>query len=297
MSGVNWALFLALSALWGSSFMWIKIAVGDVGPLVLVAWRLLFGSMGMLVVLWVRRLDLPQGRRTWINLVLLGLINTALPFVLISWGELTVDSAVASVLNSTVPLFTLLIAHFALDDDRMSLGRVFGLLLGFSGVLILMSRDLREWEASVNLLGQLAILTAALAYAVGGVFARLTMQDVNPLLQAFLPMAAADLTIWPLAVSFETGGLLPSNLLTWIALIWLGLLGSCLAYILYFTLLHRIGPTRATTVTYLIALVGVALGVMFLNERLDWRLAMGAALVVSGIALVNRRTLADGTAH
>lgn len=289
MSGVEWVLFLGLSLLWGSSFLWIKIAVQDVGPLVLVGWRLLFGSLGMLVVVLVRGTRLPKDWHTWRNLGILGLINTAVPFVLISWGEQTVDSAVASVLNSTVPLFTLVIAHMALEDDRITGRRVVGLLLGFVGVVILMSRDFGREGLSAGLLGQLAILLAALAYALGGVYGRHTMRQVDPMIQAFVPMTAAALMVWPLAIPFPGRGLLPSFPLTWLALVWLGLLGSCSAYILFYLLLHRIGPTRTSTVTYLIALVGVVLGVVFLDERLDWQLAAGAALVVSGIAVVNRR--------
>lgn len=289
MSGIEWALFLALSALWGSSFLWIKIAVSDIGPLAVVGWRLLFGAAGMSLVVAARRIGMPREGRTWRNLILLGLINTGLPFVLISWGEQTVDSAVASVLNSTVPLFTLILAHFALHDDRITPQRILGLLVGFGGVVLLMSRDLGGAEFSASLLGQLAILAAAASYGVGGVYARRTMRQVDPMVQAFLPMAAADLVVWSLAFPFEGGGIIPSQPLSWVALIWLGLLGSCLAYILYFHLLHRIGPTRTTTVTYLIALIGVVLGVVFLNERLDWRLAAGAVLVVSGVAVVNRR--------
>lgn len=287
MAPANWALFLLLSALWGSSFLWIKIAVSEIGPLALVGWRLLFGSLGMIAVMVVHRYRWPERRRTWVNLILLGVINTGLPFVLISWGEQTVDSAVASVLNSTVPLFTLLIAHLFLVDDRINASKVFGLSMGFGGVVLLMSRDF-SGELTSGLLGQLAILLAAVAYAIGGVFARRTMREVDPYIQAFIPMAAADLMVWSLAIPLEQRPVLPRLPITWVALIWLGLLGSCFAYIIYFQLLHRIGPTRATMVTYLVALIGVVLGVVFLNETFDWRLAVGGAMVIAGIAVVNR---------
>jgi drug/metabolite transporter (DMT)-like permease len=289
MTPVDWALFVGLSLLWGSSFMWIKIAVGDIGPLAVVGWRLSFGVLGLAIVLAIRRQRLPRRWRTWRNLVVLGLINTALPFALIAYGEQTVDSAVASVLNSTVPLFTLIIAHFALDDDRMTLRRVLGLLVGFVGVLLLLSRDLGSGGWTGSLVGQLAILSGAVSYGAGGVFARRTMRSVDPYLQAFIPLAAADLVIWGLALPFGGPELLPSAPLPWLALVWLGLLNSCLAYLLYYHLLHRVGPTRTTLATYLIALIGVTLGVAFLGEPLGWRLLAGALLVVIGIAIVNRR--------
>jgi drug/metabolite transporter (DMT)-like permease len=294
MSFVEWALFVGLGLLWGTSFMWIKIALEDVGPFTLVAWRLLFGVLGMVLVLLFRRVRWPRQARTWLNLAVLGLINNALPFLLISWGELTVDSAVASVINSTVPLFTLIIAHVMLDDDRMTMSRIGGLTLGFLGVLLLMSRDFNAESLTTGLLGQVAILVAALSYGAGGVFARRTLRQVDPVLQAAVPLLVADLAIWPLAYSFEPGSLVPTAGLTWASLMWLGLLGSCVAYLIYFVLLHRVGPTRTTTVTYIVALLGVILGVVILGERLDWRLVLGALIVVSGIALVNRRLPVSG---
>lgn len=288
MNKVEWSLFLLLGAAWGSSFMWIKIAVQDVGPFALVGWRLLFGSLGMAVVLRLRGTALPRGWSTWRDLAALGLINTALPFVLISWGEQTVDSAVASILNSTVPLFTLMIAQFFLPDEGMDRRRVSGLLLGFVGVLLLMSRDLTG-GVQASLIGQLAVLAASLSYAAAAVFSRRRLGDVNHLVQAFVPMLAADAVVWSLAWPLEGGDLLPATGLTWLALVWLGLLGSCLAYILYFSLLERVGPTRTTLVTYLIALFGVVLGVLFLGEQLDAALVGGGALVIAGIAIVNWR--------
>lgn len=288
MNKSEWLLFLGLGAVWGSSFMWIKIAVQDIGPFALVGWRLLFGSLGLAVVLRLKGTSLPRRRSTWRDLVLLGLVNTALPFVLISWGEQTVDSSVASILNSTVPLFTLVIAHFFLAEESMEVRRVVGLLVGFGGVLLLMSRDLIG-GVQASLIGQFAVLAAAVSYASAAVFARRRLRTVHSFVQAFVPMAAADAVVWSLAWPFERGDVVPAAGLTWFALVWLGLLGSCLAYILYFSLLERVGPTRTTLVTYLIALFGVILGVVFLNEPLDIRLAGGGALVIAGIAVVNWR--------
>jgi drug/metabolite transporter (DMT)-like permease len=288
MSPADWGLFLLLSTLWGSSFLWIKIAVSEIGPLALVGWRLLFGSLGMVAVLFFRKSHWPRKAITWRNLVLLGVINTAIPFVLISWGEQTVDSAVASVLNSTVPLFTLVIAHLFLEDERINTTKVVGLSMAFGGVVLLMSRDF-SGDLTLGLMGQFAILLAALAYAIGGVFTRRNLSKVDPFMQAFLPMAAADVLVWSVALPLEARPTVPQLPLTWLALVWLGVLGTAFAYIIYFQLIHRIGATRSTMVTYLVALIGVVLGVVFLNETLDWRLAVGAASVIGGIAVVNWR--------
>ncbi len=287
MKTKDWVLFLALGLIWGSSFLWIKIAIREVDAFTLVGWRLLFGTLGMMVVIALRRPAFPRSRSIWLGLALLGVINTALPFVLISWGQKTIDSAVASILNSTVPLFTLIIAHFALHDEPITARKAVGLLIGFGGVLALMSRDLEAGSLGVGALGQMAVLLAAVSYASASVFARRTMREISPLVQAFVPMAIADAIVWSAAIQVGDPGRLPAQPLTWVALLWLGLLGSCVAYLLYYTLLHAVGATRATMVTYVFPVVGVTLGVLFLDEPADWHLLAGALLVVASLAVVN----------
>lgn len=289
MKARDWFLFGLLGVIWGSSFLWIKIAVQEIGPITLVAFRLLFGLVGLLVVVMVRRPEFPTDRRTWGALALLGLSNTALPFLLISWGEQFIDSAVASILNGTVPLFTLVIAHLLLHDDRITPGRVMGLVTGFAGVIVLVSRDLGPQGFHSNVLGQAAVLVASVSYAGSSVFARHHLRQVNPIVQAFVPLIAADVAVWLLLPWMELPFRFPSLPLTWLALAWLGLLGSCLAYLLYFHLLHALGPTRATMVTYVFPLVGLILGVVFLAEPADWHLGVGATLVAASIVVVNWR--------
>ena len=286
----DWLAFLALGLAWGSSFLWIKIAVQEIGPFTLVALRLLFGVIGLLAIVVYNRPRWPGARRIWWVLVVLGLTNTAVPFVLISWGELFIDSAVAAVLNSTVPLFTMLIAHVFLSDDRITLPRIVGLLVGFGGVLVLLSRDLDfQSGLSGSMLGQGAVLLAALFYAGSGVFARRNTQGLSPIVQALVPLVVADSAIWLAVPLTESPFTLPQLPLTWVAILWLGLVGSCIAYLLYYYLLHSVGPTRTTLVTYVFPLVGVALGVIFLNELLDWHLFVGGTMVVGSIAVVNLR--------
>lgn len=283
----EWVVFFALGLIWGSSFLWIKIAVQEVDPFTLVSWRLLFGTLGMVAVIALRRPPFPRGWRSWAALAVLGIINTALPFVLISWGEKSIDSAVAAVLNSTVPLFTLVIAHLFLHDEPITARKAVGLLIGFAGVLVLMARDLEIGSLRVGVLGQAAVLLAAVSYASASVFARRTMREVSPLVQAFVPMAFADAVVWSIATQVGEPGRLPALPITWVALLWLGLLGSCVAYLLYYHLLHSVGATRAVMVTYVFPVVGVGLGVLFLNELTDWHLLAGAVLVIASIAVVN----------
>lgn len=288
MKTKNWLAFLGLSLAWGSSFLWIKIALEEVGPFTLVALRLFFGLAGLAVVAAIRRPAWPRGRQLWLALVVLGITNTALPFILISWGEVYIDSAVASILNSTVPLFTALIAHLFLSDDRLTRLRIVGMLIGFGGVVTVLSRD-TGGGLEANLLGQAAVLLASLLYAFSAVFARRNTKGISPLVQSIVPLAVADSIVWAGTALVEAPVRMPELPITWGALLWLGLIGSCLAYLLYFYLLHAIGPTRATMVTYTFPVIGVALGVAFLGEVLDWQLGLGGALVVASIVIVNRK--------
>lgn len=281
----HWLLFFGLGLAWGSSFLWIKLALGEVGPFNLVVWRLLFAILALLTVIGITRPPFPKDRHSWAALLTLGIINTALPFWLISWSEQHIDSAVVSVINSSVPLFTMLIAHFALTDDRLTIQRALGLLVGFGGILILFSRDLGN--AQTTLIGQAAALLGAIFYAISAVFIRRTLKGVSPIVQALAPLFSAEIFIVSAALLNE-GIQIPQQPLTWLALIWLGVVGSCIAYLLYYRLMHQIGPTRTTLVTYLFPVFGVALGAIFLSEPIDAHLLGGSALILASVAIVNR---------
>ncbi len=282
----HWLVFILLGAIWSSSFMWIKIAVQEVGPTMLVAFRALFGLLFGVVVIFTQRVQWPRSFKSWFPLLLLGLTNIAIPFFLISWGEKTIDSAVASILDATVPLFTILIAHYLLRDDKITLPKVLGLLTGFAGVIVLMSRDLVN-ASTGSLLGQAAVILASAFYAVSSVYARKTTEDTPGILRSAGPLVSAAVVMWLATFLFEGPVKMPRLGLTWVALLWLGVLGSGLAFMLAYYLIHEIGPTRTTMVTYLFPLGGVVLGVTFLHEQLTWQLIMGAALIIASLAIAN----------
>ncbi|MBX3005903.1 MAG: DMT family transporter [Anaerolineales bacterium] len=287
MKSKDWLVFLGLALAWGSSFFWIKIALSEVGPFLLVALRVLFGILGLLVVYFLRKSEWPRDKALIRNLLILGITNTALPFALISWAELHIDSAVASILNSSVPLFTTVIAHFMLSDDKMSVRRVAGLLVGFVGVALLVLRDV-PGDVRLNLLAQGAMILAVLFYAGSAVFARSRTKGTTPVVQALIPLLSADAFIWASALAVESPLHLPQMGITWVALAWLGLVGSCAAYLFYYYLIHSVGPTRTTMVTYTFPVVGVTLGVLFLGEALDWHLVLGGLLILASLLIVNR---------
>ncbi len=265
--------------------MWIKIAVQEVGPITLVAFRVLFGLLFGIAIILIQRVQLPRSLKEWIPLLILGITNVAVPFFLISWGEQSIDSAVAAILDATVPLFTILIAHYLLRDDKMTVPKVLGLLMGFAGVIILMSKDIGASFGSV--LGQLAVVLASAFYAGSAVYARKTTEDTPGILRSAGPLVSATAVMWLAVPLVESPVKFPHLGITWVALLWLGILGSGLAFVLSYYLSHEIGPTRTSMVTYLFPLGGVILGVAFLDEKLSWQVFVGGVLVVLSLLVAN----------
>jgi drug/metabolite transporter (DMT)-like permease len=282
----HWIIFLLLGVVWSASFLWIKIALNEIGPLTLVTYRVGLGLLTGLAVAAFLRIRIPRDWKTWRVFIVLGILNIAIPFSLISWGEQSIDSAVASVLNATVPLFTIFIAHFFLRDDRMTIHKVVGLLVGFGGVVLLLSQDFNP-QAHNSLIGQAAVIAASASYAVSYIYARRNTQSIPGEIRGTLPLASALIIMGAIAPVAEAPFKVPYLPLTWIGLLWLGVLGTGLALIMQYYLVHEIGPTRATLVTYLLPPGGVILGVIFLHEALTWQLLAGTVLIISSIAIVN----------
>jgi drug/metabolite transporter (DMT)-like permease len=282
----HWLVFITLGLIWSSSFLWIKIGVQEIGPMALTAFRMLFGAVTAVAIGVYQKVTWPRDRQTWSIFAILGPASLAIPIFFISWGELTIDSAVASILNATVPLFTIVLAHFLLQDDKMTAQKVLGLLIGFGGVVVLMSKDLTA-GAHNSILGQAAVILASLFYAGSGVFARKLTRHVNGIVRGAMPLVTSALFMWAVGPLAERPFLFPNLSLTWLAILWLGILGSGLAVIMLWYLIHEIGPTRTSLVTYLFPVGGVILGVIFLNEQLSWQLVAGTVLIIVSLAVVN----------
>lgn len=288
MKTKHWIVFITLGLIWSSSFMWVEIVIRELGAMTLVAYRVLLGLLFGIAVVIIQKVKLPRTFKEWAPLFVLGLTNLAIPFFLITWGQIYIDSGVASILDATVPLFTILAAHFILHDDKMTTPKVLGLLVGFIGVVVLMLKDI---GAGTNtLLGQLAVILACVFYAASSIIARKTTEDTSPILRSVGSLISATLVMWIAALVFESPIKIPTLPITWIALAWLGILGSGLAFVMLFYLIHEIGPTRTTMVTYLFPLGGVTLGVIFLNEPLTWQIVTGAVLIILSLVIANWQT-------
>jgi drug/metabolite transporter (DMT)-like permease len=293
--------FLLLSLVWGSSFLFIKIAVQDLSPLTLVSLRLGLGLLLLAPLLAWRRVPLPRMGRTWFDLSFAGLFGAALPFTLISWGEQRIDSGLASLLTSTTPLFAVLLADFWQHDRPVTPGTIAGLVGGFLGILVLMSKEILDGVVLSGMAGQLATIAAAGCYAVSSTYVRKRLRHLPPLVTAFGQLLFATLFASLGVLVLERPAMVGiSDLIrsasgpVLLSVVWLGLLGSGLAYVLYNTILKEWGATRATMVTYLIPVVGLLLGVLVLDETLSWRLVAGGLLTIGGTVLVNIKPAAIG---
>ena len=285
MKPKQWFVFIALGLIWSSSFLWIKIAVQEVGPITLVSYRVLFGLLFGVVMILIQRVSLSHDIKVWTPLLILGISNIAIPFFLISWGEQSINSGVAAILDATVPLFSVILAHFLLKDDKMTLPKVLGLLIGFIGVIVLMSKDIGG--SSSSLLGQGAVILACAFYAGSGIYARKNTENTPGILRSAGPLISATLVMFAGSFLFESPVKVPHLQITWIALLWLGILGSGLAFVMSYYLIHEIGPTRTSMVTYTFPLGGVILGFIFLNESLSWQLIVGGVLIIASLIVTN----------
>jgi drug/metabolite transporter (DMT)-like permease len=290
-SPVDWLLFVLLGFFWGSSYLFIKIGV-DAGlqPFTLVALRLLIGFTLLAIVVGVAREALPRRPRTYGHLLVMGVFSVALPFSLITYAEQSTDSTLAAILNASVPLFTILIAAAALTDERITAPRLGGLLIGFVGVAILVGFD-PGVLAGTDLVPALALIGSSISYALGAVYARRYAHGLRPMIPAVFQVGFALLITAGMALLFERPLAIPARFDAVLAVVWLGLLGSGTAYLVFFRLLGRWGATRTSLVAYLLPVFGIVLGAAVLHERIDARTILGTALVIGGIALVNARSL------
>jgi drug/metabolite transporter (DMT)-like permease len=282
-----WLIFLALGFMWGSSYLFIKLAVDDFGTFTLVALRLAVGSGLLWFVLRLAGQTLPRERRIYGHLVVMAIVSIVIPFALITWAERSVDSSIAAILTSAVPLFAIVMAPLFLHDEPIRVNGIVGLAVGFFGVVVLTGRDLTT--AGSDITGEVALLGAALSYAGGAVYARHHMRGIPPMIPAVFQVTFAMLIAGTIAILFEHPWDARPDAEAVFSIVWLGVLGSGLAYLAMFRLLASWGATRTTLVAYEIPVVGIVLGFVVLQEPIDGRLLIGTALIVGGVALVNSR--------
>jgi drug/metabolite transporter (DMT)-like permease len=274
---------LLLGSLWGSSYLYIKVAVEGISPLMVVASRLFFGALLLFAVIRIWQLSLPRDRRMWFHLIVMAVIGNVIPWTLISWGGQHIDSGLAAVLNSTTPFFTILFTVAAFRSERLTIPRSAGVILGFAGVGVLTGADVTQ-IASASVQGQAAILFSSICYGLAFAYARRYVRG-DAIVLAGCQILTAFLIISPFALTLGDPMGAELTLARIGAILALGLLTSGVAYILYYRLISDVGATMASYATYLIPVVGLMLGWLVLGEQIGTRSVVGVALILTGLAI------------
>jgi drug/metabolite transporter (DMT)-like permease len=290
MAASDWALLAILSVVWGGSFLFIGVAVRELPPLTIVAIRVATAALALLLVLKLLRVDLPRTRQAWAAFLGMSILNNVIPFTLIVWGQGHIASGLASILNATTPLFTVIVAHYLTDDERLTGQRLAGVVVGFIGVAVMIgAAALASWDASI--LAQLAVLGAALSYGFSGVFGRrFKTMGIPPLATAAGQVTVSSALLLPAALIVDRPWTLtmPSTE-TILSLAALGLVSTAFAYLIFFRLLARAGATNVGLVTFLIPVSAILLGVFILGETLAIRHVAGMVLIGAGLILIDGR--------
>lgn len=290
MTALEWGLLLLLSVIWGTSFFFIAIAVKEFPPLTVVALRVGLAALTLWIMLLLTGHPIVRSVAVWRSFLLLGFINNAVPFSLIVWSQTHIASALAAILNATMPLFTVVVTHFLTSDDRMTGGRIIGIVSGLIGVAIFIGPGAMDGIDN-TVLGQCAMLGAALCYALGTVYGRRFHKiNISPIMTATGQLTAAAILMLPMSLAFE----LPWQISmpsweSWSAIIGLAVISTALAYRLYFRILSTAGATNISLVTFLVPISATILGVLFLDEHLEPRHFGGMVMIALGLASVDGR--------
>jgi len=292
MGPTEWAMLLALSVLWGGSFFFTGVAVRELPPFTLVALRVGLAALILLAAVRLTGATLPKGRRVWAAFFGMGFLNNLAPFSLIVWGQTHIASGLASILNATTPLATVLVAHALTADEKLTPNRLAGVVVGLGGVAVMVGPDALG-GLRANVLAQLACLAAAVSYALAGVYGRrFRRMGVPPMTTAAGQVTASTLMLLPLALVLDQPWTLPMpSASAWGAVLGIAALSTALAYFLYFRILATAGATNLLLVTFLIPVSAVLLGTGLLGERLEPRHYLGMALIGTGLAAIDGRLI------
>ena len=292
MGARTWALLLVLSIVWGCTFGLVKMVVVAVPPLTLVFLRVSIAAAALWCVLKATGAGVPRGREVWKTFFLMGLLNSALPWSLFFWGQQSLPSSLGAILNATTPLFSVLVGHFFLADERMRANRLAGVVVGFIGVATLIGPSLLM-QNGPNVWAELAFILAALSYAFSGVVGRrVTRYQFSPVQAAFCQLTAASILIAPVAMAIDQPWRLPApDGLQIASVLGLALVATAMAFILFFRILARAGATNVMLVTLLVPVTAILVGALVFGERLEPRNFLGMGFIALGLGLIDGRPL------
>ena len=290
MSRSQWSLLIFLSVIWGGSFLFVAFAVRELPPLTIVFARVIIAALILVPVTVIMGHALPTGAGRWRDYAVMATLNNVLPFTLIVWGQQFITTGLASVLNATVPLWAVLLAHW-FATERLTTNRIGGVLIGIGGVVVLVGPEALDGNRS-GVLGMTAMLGATLCYALSSVWAR-RFKGVHPLVSASTQLTCSSALLLPLAFAFDQPWSLgmPSTAAI-VSLVGLGVLSTALAYVILFHIMTVSGPSNAMLVTLLIPVSAVLLGHMALAEPLLARHIAGGAVIGVALLVIDGRVIA-----
>jgi drug/metabolite transporter (DMT)-like permease len=285
MGKTEWILLAVLSVLWGGSFFLIEIAIKEYPPFTVVLGRVGIAAIIMTIWVYITGARMPNSFGVWYKFIILGAVRSFIPFCLIVWAEAQIDSSLASILNATTPIFTMILAHFLTTDEHITPTRAIGVLVGFSGVIMIIGPDALQ-GFSLKALGQIAILGAAFSYGLSHIYGRRFANMPASVTAAGMLTGATMLCVPPAFVIEKPWNLRP-GIVSSIALIGLALLSTALGFLIYYRILKVSGANNASLVTYFIPLSAIILGVSVLKEQIHWNSIAGLALILIGFSIIS----------
>ena len=293
MGVAEWAMLLTLSVLWGGSFFFTSVALVELPPFSIVFLRVGVAALILNVLIRVFGSGMPRDRQIWRAFFGMGLLNNAIPFCLIVWGQTQIASGLAAILNATTPFFTVLLAHYLTSDEKLAVNRVLGVLVGLVGVVVIIGPEVLTGIGS-DVLAQFVVLIAAVVYAFAGIYGRrFRSLGISPLATATGQVTASTIMLLPIVLFVDQPWTIPMpGMKTWSAIMGIAALSTALGYILYFRILATAGATNLLLVTFLIPVSAIILGSLVLGEILETMHFVGMALLALGLICIDGRLLA-----
>ncbi|HEU0229609.1 MAG TPA: DMT family transporter [Burkholderiaceae bacterium] len=290
MGLTSWGMLLGLSVLWGGSFFFMEVAVRELPTFTFVVLRVGLAAAVLLTLARLMGLALPRGRTVWAAFFCMGVLNNLVPFCLIAWGETRIAGGLASILNATTPLFAVVVAHMLTDDEKISVNKIIGVVVGFVGVAVMIGPTLFDGMGG-HVWAQVAVLGAALSYSFAGIFGkRFKKMGVPPMLTAAGQLSASTVMLLPVALLVDRPWTIAMpDLHVWGAVLGIALLSTALAYVVYFRALAAMGATNVMLVTFLIPVTAILLSWLVLGEHLAARDFVGMAFIALGLAAIDGR--------
>ena len=289
MKPSEWAMLVLLSVFWGGSFFFVEVALRGFEPFAIVFLRVVLAAIILVGVVNLSGQRMPSSLRAWGAYFVMGALNNAIPFCLIVWGQTHIDSGVASILNATTPIFTVLLAHFLTSDERLTIRKFLGVIIGFLGVYVMMQPELKDgfsWRG----LGLIAVLGAAVSYSLAGIFGK-RFKQTAPLVNSAGMLACSSIIMLPLILITGAFSSSQPSAASLAAIFGLATISTVLAYLLYFRILSSAGATNVLLVTFLIPVSALLLGVGVLGELIQVMEYAGMGCIFTGLIVIDGRVL------